>query len=49
MFYGILILMYFYDDKKHSSPHITLNMENFKPRLLLPMAQFWQEICHNQK
>lgn len=22
MFYGILILMYFYDDKKHSSPHI---------------------------
>ncbi len=22
MFYGILILMYFYDDKKHSRPHI---------------------------
>jgi len=22
MFYGILILMYFYDDKKHSSPRI---------------------------
>ena len=22
MFYGILILMYHYDDKKHSSPHI---------------------------
>ena len=22
MFYGILILMYFYDDKKHSIPHI---------------------------
>ncbi|HNX78078.1 MAG: hypothetical protein CVV41_19990 [Candidatus Riflebacteria bacterium HGW-Riflebacteria-1] len=22
MFYGILVLMYFYDDKKHSSPHI---------------------------
>ena len=22
MFYGILILMYFYDDKKHSCPHI---------------------------
>ncbi|MGD9730752.1 MAG: DUF4160 domain-containing protein [Desulfamplus sp.] len=22
MFYGILILMYFYDNKKHSSPHI---------------------------
>jgi hypothetical protein len=22
MFYGILILMYFYDNKKHSAPHI---------------------------
>ena len=22
MFYGILILMYFYDDKKHHAPHI---------------------------
>lgn len=22
MFYGILILMYFYDDKKHHRPHI---------------------------
>lgn len=22
MFYGILILMYFYDNKKHSTPHI---------------------------
>lgn len=22
MFYGILILMYFYDDKKHHCPHI---------------------------
>jgi len=22
MFYGILILMYFYDDKKHNCPHI---------------------------
>ncbi len=22
MFYGILILMYYHDDKKHSSPHI---------------------------
>ncbi len=22
MFYGILILMYFYDDKKHNKPHI---------------------------
>jgi hypothetical protein len=22
MFYGILILMYFYDDKKHARPHI---------------------------
>lgn len=22
MFYGILILMYFYDNKKHNSPHI---------------------------
>jgi len=22
MFYGILILMYFYDNKKHSMPHI---------------------------
>jgi hypothetical protein len=22
MFYGILILMYFYDNKKHSCPHI---------------------------
>ncbi len=22
MFYGILILLYFYDDKKHSMPHI---------------------------
>jgi hypothetical protein len=22
MFYGILILMYFYDDKKHKIPHI---------------------------
>ena len=22
VFYGILILMYFYDNKKHSSPHI---------------------------
>jgi len=22
MFYGILILMYHYDDKKHSAPHI---------------------------
>ena len=22
MFYGILILMYFYDDKKHKMPHI---------------------------
>ena len=22
MFYGILILMYFYDDKRHSCPHI---------------------------
>jgi hypothetical protein len=22
MFYGILILIYFYDDKKHSRPHI---------------------------
>lgn len=22
MFYGILILMYFYDNKKHSKPHI---------------------------
>ncbi len=22
MFYGILILMYFYDDKKHKTPHI---------------------------
>ena len=22
MFYGILVLMYFYDNKKHSAPHI---------------------------
>jgi len=22
MFYGILVLMYFYDDKKHSCPHV---------------------------
>lgn len=22
MFYGILVLMYFYDNKKHSTPHI---------------------------
>ncbi len=27
MFYGILILMYFYDNKKHSRPHIHAEYE----------------------
>ena len=28
MFYSILILMYFYDDKKHSCPHIHAGPRN---------------------
>jgi hypothetical protein len=29
MFYGILILMYYYDDKKHSFPHIHAEFAEF--------------------
>ncbi len=30
MFYGILILMYFYDDKKHNTPHIHAEYAEFQ-------------------
>jgi len=30
MFYGILILMYFYDNKKHSCPHIHAEYAEFE-------------------
>ena len=33
MFYGILILMYFYDNKKHSSPHIHAEYGEFEASL----------------
>ena len=48
MFYGILILMYFYDNKKHSAPHIhaeygeyeaTISIEEFVLGGSLPPAK----------
>ena len=30
MFYGILILMYFYDDKRHSCPHVHAEYGEFQ-------------------
>ncbi|AGX88290.1 hypothetical protein Cenrod_2223 [Candidatus Symbiobacter mobilis CR] len=30
MFYGILILMYFYDNKKHNCPHIHAEYAEFE-------------------
>lgn len=30
MFYGILILMYFYDDKRHNRPHIHVEYAEYQ-------------------
>jgi hypothetical protein len=35
MFYGILILMYFYDDKKHSRPHIHAEYGEFEASIAI--------------
>ena len=33
MFFGVLIRMYFYDDKQHHAPHIHAECQNQKSRL----------------
>ena len=35
MFYGILILMYFYDNKKHSRPHIHAEYGEFEASIAI--------------
>ena len=36
MFYGILIQMYFYDDKKHRGPHIHAEFGEYQVTLSIP-------------
>ncbi|PIX04276.1 MAG: hypothetical protein COZ77_07360 [Gallionellales bacterium CG_4_8_14_3_um_filter_54_18] len=35
MFYGILILMYFYDNKKHARPHIHAEYAEFEASIAI--------------
>lgn len=35
MFYGILILMYFYDNKKHHKPHIHAEYGEFEASIAI--------------
>lgn len=35
MFYGILILMYFYDNKKHDAPHIHTEYGEFEASIAI--------------
>jgi hypothetical protein len=35
MFYGILILMYFYDNKKHHEPHIHAEYGEYEASILI--------------
>lgn len=35
MFYGILILMYFYDNKKHAQPHIHAEHAEFEASIAI--------------
>jgi hypothetical protein len=35
MFYGILILMYFYDNKKHNSPHIHAEYADYEASIAI--------------
>lgn len=36
MFYGIIVMMYFFDNKKHQSPHIHVKYQDDEAVLSLP-------------
>ncbi|RLA06466.1 MAG: hypothetical protein DRQ51_09360 [Gammaproteobacteria bacterium] len=36
MFYGIIIYMYYYDDKKHNTPHIHANYGEYDVVISIP-------------
>ena len=44
MFYGIIIRMFFFDNKEHKMPHITLNMLSIKQLLKSLLEGCWPGI-----
>lgn len=42
MFYGIIVMMYFFDDEQHKRPHIHVATKDKKHRLPSTMVPVWQ-------
>ena len=39
MFYGIIILMYYFDNKKHKAPHIHVKYQNDEAVMAIPSGK----------
>jgi len=48
MFYGIIIYMYFMDNKQHKAPHM-LGIKNMKWLFLYLMASYWKVAFQMQR
>ena len=49
MFYGIIVYMYFMDNKQHNRPHIPLSIKVKKWSLQYLMARFLMVVFRTQK
>jgi hypothetical protein len=50
MFYGIMILMFYFDNKKHNLPHIHAQYAASMKRSLESMLGiYWKAACRSQK
>ena len=43
MFYGIIVYMYFRDDRRHKSPHIHVKYQNDEVVIKIPEGMFLRE------
>lgn len=49
MFYGIIIYMYFFDNKKHQAPHIHANYAEYDAVISIPEGDVLQGEMPNNK
>jgi len=48
MFYGLIVSMYFLDNRQHKSPHIHVKYQDEEAVFRIPDVNYWQEAFHPQ-
>ena len=49
MFYGIIVYIYFYDNKEHKSPHLHAEYQDYKITLTIPEGEILNGNFPNNK